>query len=80
MQKRTLRDELEGLSVFVFVSPESGQTLVENCAAGWRLGSGLEPEVGLDSLLDCAIMKDPGGELEKVQMWPRSPRNEKSSC
>lgn len=41
-KKRTVKDELEGLSVFVFVSPESGQTLVENCAAGWRFGSSLE--------------------------------------
>lgn len=38
---------MKELSVFVFVSPETGQPLFENCAAGCGFGSTLEPEVGM---------------------------------
>lgn len=41
------KKDMKELSVFVFVSPETGQALVEDCAAGCGFGSRLEPEVGI---------------------------------
>lgn len=38
---------MKELPGFVFASPETGQALVESCAAGCRFGSSLEPAVGI---------------------------------
>lgn len=40
---------MKELPGFVFASPETGQALVESCAAGCRFGSSLEPAVGIQT-------------------------------
>lgn len=46
-RKRHGEEKMKELPGFVFASPETGQALVESCAAGCRFGSSLEPAVGI---------------------------------
>lgn len=74
---------MKELLVFVFASPETGQALVESCAAGCRFGSSLEPEVGIQTACYSACYSETSqrraGEGADVTSFTKKQRMQKAT-